>query len=301
MANIKYAGRVEDYNHLVESGYEFHLPDYFKRGWEIYKRFPLGFAGYIGIVIILFIVASLLLEEVSLAFGGLSFSSYLAFIPNLAYYIISLGIQYCMIAGFYIVGRKIDRDESYGFGNFFDGFQHFSQLLVGSLLVYIITLIAFSLFLGPLFYGLIIYGETEFIQLFTENFNSQNAILGLIAFLIVIAPGMYITVAYSMVIPLIVFGKLEAWKAMEVSRKVVSKRWGSFFSFYVGMFIAAITIGMFVAIAPILAVFFVLGGIFIAAPVLYITLYAIYADIFDINSEEELELLEEIGSLIDEK
>ena len=52
--------------------------------------------------------------------------------------------------------------------------------------------------------------------------------LGMIALLL---PGIYLMVSYMFVQPLIVDKKLSFWEAMELSRKIVSKRWFFFFGF----------------------------------------------------------------------
>jgi len=44
-------------------------------------------------------------------------------------------------------------------------------------------------------------------------------------------PGIYLGVAYSFTTALIVDRKFDFWEAMETSRKVISKRWFSFFGF----------------------------------------------------------------------
>ncbi len=46
-----------------------------------------------------------------------------------------------------------------------------------------------------------------------------------IGFLLLVLPGIYLTIAYSLVILLIVEKQLGAWEAMETSRKAITKRW----------------------------------------------------------------------------
>jgi uncharacterized membrane protein len=54
--------------------------------------------------------------------------------------------------------------------------------------------------------------------------------LGLLGILL-IAPGIYLAIAYIFTVPLIVGKKMEFWPAMEASRKLITKKWTSFFGF----------------------------------------------------------------------
>jgi uncharacterized membrane protein len=46
-----------------------------------------------------------------------------------------------------------------------------------------------------------------------------------IGFLLLIIPGIYLTVAYHMTVPLIADRKMGAWDALETSRKALTKKW----------------------------------------------------------------------------
>jgi uncharacterized membrane protein len=56
-------------------------------------------------------------------------------------------------------------------------------------------------------------------------------VLTAIGFVLCIAPGVYLAVAYLFVLPLVIDKKLDFWPAMEVSRQVVNKHWWSVFLF----------------------------------------------------------------------
>lgn len=244
MAQVQYNGRPEDYDYLVESGYDFDMQKYLSRGWDLFKQYPVGFISFsvLSAIIILFVSVMPLVS------------------------IIAAGVQYCLYAGIYIVARKIARNEAYSYGDFFGGFDHFLQMFIAGLLVSIFTVVGI--------------------------------------FLLVI-PGIYLAIAYAMVVPLIVFGKLEGWSAMEVSRKVVSKNWWKYFAFFMLLGlgiggicgIAAILIGMGVESETWASV--ILGGgiltvaILAGLPLMNTITYAVYEDIFD--HDVETELLEEIG------
>jgi hypothetical protein len=69
-----------------------------------------------------------------------------------------------------------------------------------------------------------------FVQLMLAGL--VTSILESIGFFLCILPGIYLIVAWIMTFTLILDKRLQFWDAMEVSRKVVSKHWWSFFGFF---------------------------------------------------------------------
>jgi uncharacterized membrane protein len=61
------------------------------------------------------------------------------------------------------------------------------------------------------------------------------SVLTMIGFLLLIIPGIYLSIAYSMTMPLIVEKRLGVWAAMEASRRAVSKHWFKVFFVYMLM------------------------------------------------------------------
>lgn len=134
-----------------------------------------------------------------------------------------------LIAGYYIAAQKISRGESIRLSDFFEASNDLVYLVIAAL-----------------------------IMKFLIGFG----------FMLLVIPGVYLAVAYALVIPFIVLARLDFWSAMETSRKVVSKQWFSF----LGLFFAAAGI-MFLGILC-------LGvGIFVAFPLVMCTLYAAFEDI----------------------
>ncbi|MFH7243863.1 MAG: hypothetical protein ACHWZW_13545 [Spirulina sp.] len=140
-------------------------------------------------------------------------------------------------AGFYIVAFQIARNRPKNFSDFFNGFKKFLPLFLTSLVSTI--LIA----------------------------------LGMIA---LILPGIYLATSY-MFAPLFVIDKnMEFWSAMETSRKLITKRWWSFFGL-------AILLSFLV-----LAGFILLGiGALVTIPLSTCVLAAAYEDIVGLNSVAE--------------
>ena len=96
-------------------------------------------------------------------------------------------------------------------------------------------------------------------------------IMTVIGFILLILPGIYLSIAYIFTFPLIVDKGMNVWDAMELSRKSVTKHWFKIF----GLFL-------------ILTLFMVVGiltfgiGLIWAVPLMFVTLYGLlYPMIFD--------------------
>lgn len=139
-------------------------------------------------------------------------------------------------AGFFIVSFKKMKNQKVEFGDFFTGFNYFLPL-----------------FLFTFISGIFI-------------------ILGLI---LLIIPGLYLAIAYSFALPIIIDRKLDFWEAMEASRQVVSKKWFSVFAlvFILGL----INFG---------GVLLLLVGVLFTGPLTVCAQAAAYEDIFGLESNE---------------
>ncbi|MCJ7765028.1 MAG: hypothetical protein MUP09_03725, partial [Thiovulaceae bacterium] len=62
-----------------------------------------------------------------------------------------------------------------------------------------------------------------------------TTLLTYIGFALLILPGIYLTIAYSFTLPLIIDKKLGIWGAMEVSRQAVTKHWFSVFAVFLAL------------------------------------------------------------------
>jgi membrane-anchored glycerophosphoryl diester phosphodiesterase (GDPDase) len=96
-------------------------------------------------------------------------------------------------------------------------------------------------------------------------------IMTVIGFILLILPGIYLSIAYVFTLPLIADKGMDVWDAMELSRKVVTKHWfkvfGLFFLLSLFMVVGILTLGI---------------GLIWAVPLLFITLYGLlYPVIFD--------------------
>ena len=75
------------------------------------------------------------------------------------------------------------------------------------------------------------YSKT--IPIFLLNFLMM--ILIMIGLVLLVIPGIYLAVAYSTALPLMVEKNMGLWEALETSRKAISKRWFSVFALYLIM------------------------------------------------------------------
>ena len=118
--------------------------------------------------------------------------AFLSFIPILGW-LTRLVIGSPIYAGFFIVAFKMLNKGKVEFSDFFRGFTIFLPLFLAGLLTTIFTGIGYFL---------------------------------------LIVPGIYLMVAYVLVIPLIVDKQIDFWQAMEVSRRFVTRNWFPFFGFF---------------------------------------------------------------------
>ena len=97
-----------------------------------------------------------------------------------------------------------------------------------------------------------------------------QTIMVMIGFLLLILPGIYLTIGYSMTLPLIIDKGLSPWQAMETSRKAVHKVWWKIF----GLYIAAILIFLVAMIPLFLGLIWVWPMLFVLAGVVYRYLFS---------------------------
>jgi hypothetical protein len=189
---------------LISRGYNTDAGKYISKGYSIFEKDLGKFIGYTALYFLITIASC------SIPFAPVFLTGPLT-------------------AGFFIVARKINKNESYDFGDFWKGFEYFVPL-------FLFTLI--------------------------------SSILGFLAFLALIIPGIYLVVGWTFAIPFIIFGKMEFWDGMEYSRKLVTKKWWNIFGFLILLFLINLAGAM---------VFFV--GLLFTVPITYCALYAAFEDI----------------------
>lgn len=206
---------------VIRDGYEFKFGDYIGRGFDIAKK-EIGLNA--GFLLIFFIIVAVL--------------SFIPFIGQLAS---SLVVTPCLMAGFYLVARKVDDDEPRTFSDYFKGFDYLSPLMVVAL-IQMGIMIAFFI---PM--GIMAYLFMGTFDISTGPSVGIGITIGIFALMI---PIIYLAISWSFTPFLIIFHNMKGWPAMEASRKIIGKQWFMFFFF--GIVVALIVslgfIGLLIAI-----------------------------------------------------
>ena len=107
----------------------------------------------------------------------------------------------------------------------------------------------------------------RFLQLFLAGLVS--GILTLVGYVFCIVPGIYLTVAWMFVIPLVVDKRMDFWPAMEVSLRVIQRNW--FLFFLLGILNILVVMLGFLALCV---------GIYVALPITIGAVAYAYEDVF---------------------
>jgi len=150
--------------------------------------------------------------------------------------ILSYPVLMPLIAGIAMLAIKYSRDEQIELKSIFNYYHMTGKLALAAILIYIMTILGFIL---------------------------------------LVLPGIYLSIAYIFTLPLIADKNLDVWEAMELSRKTVTKHWFKVFGL---MFLLTIIMGLG-------ALAFGVGLIW-AVPLMFVTLYGLlYPLIFDAVEE----------------
>jgi len=202
---------INDYSakakQLIDTGYKVKIESYLSKGFGIFRMRMDLFLIYTIIVVCL----------ISIPFGG-----FLVALP--------------LIAGFYLAADYLVNGKIIRLEDMFDGFKHFLNLFLFTLL---------------------------------------SSILIFLGFLALILPGIYLIAGYVFAPFFIIFGRMDLWDAMEISRKVVHKEWFSIFIFILVLgllnFVGMLALGV---------------GLLFTIPISYCAMYAAFDDIVGINRQE---------------
>jgi uncharacterized membrane protein len=136
--------------------------------------------------------------------------------------------------GSFFVAFQIARNRPYGFSDFFNGFKKYLPI-----------------FLTALVSGLLIF----------------------VGMILLLLPGIYLAVSYTFAQPLVIDKNLEFWSAMETSRKLITKKWFSFFGLL--LLIGLLNIGGAILCGV---------GLLVTIPYSTCIVVAAYEDIVGLNS-----------------
>lgn len=299
-----YNGNPQDYQPLIENGYEFDLGAYLKRGWELFTE---NVAGFIAYVFIFFIAAGILSQIGQSIFDSPGMSYIMGQIVNIP--VVALA------AGFLIMAHKIATKQDTEFGTFFEGLKDMLQLWLASFVANIFALlpilIGFYLAIGDQIYPLyemlldsanIILNPEEFIA-YIKPMWSKIAIYGGIGALVSLA----ISTLYAFSQAFILFERLSFWDAMETSRKIISQKLFSFILLWLVLtvsFIALCAIPFAIAgfsgsgLLMMLAGIIVFGGVLVYFPYVNCVIYAAFENVVlkNVDGGAMDNIIDEIGS-----
>lgn len=260
---------MTDYTLPAKEGYDFKGWGYVSMAWELFKKDAWSFIG----AFVLAFLGSIILNYGLAAIGV---NPIVILIITIVWYFVQISI-YC---GIYLFAENL-RKGTQKFSDFFMGYRY-----IGKMILFYIFLI---LLLIPLYIGFValIFPAAFFSEMIAGNFNTVGedmllhfadnmAMIGIV-YLVFFLLIMYIALSYALVMPLMINAKMSVWRAMETSRKTVSKKIFSFFGFY-------ITVGIAMFFAIILTLGF---SLFIIYPVMFLLSFVMYEDIFNVYGSPE--------------
>jgi hypothetical protein len=232
----------------IDNGYDFRIGYYISEGFSIFSKNAGGFIGY-GILAFLL-------------------SMLCAFIPFANFL-----IPPCLIVGFFLVAKKINKGEHTEFSDFFRGFDFFGQIALYQLVwIGIIILVILPIFFVLGFYGLTqaIAGSVHEI----EQITSKSLGIVWACYILAVTFGLiYLGVALVFVTQLICFHKMNFWDAFNLSRQIITANWFAVFLFLIALFfinlLAVIPCGL---------------GLLVTIPATYIAMYVAFEDIVGTDS-----------------
>ncbi|MCJ1885759.1 DUF975 family protein [Pseudomonas sp. LA21] len=185
---------VPSVEEALARGYDFSIGEVISEAWKRVK----GMKGLLIAATLVYIVA---IQTISFAFGlalGLGFGVTESQTPmgQVAQVIASIlagAVCYPLAAGVAMLGIRRAADQKVSFDEMFSHFALFVPLLVTGLLM---TLLMY------------------------------------VGLLLLIIPGLYLSLAYQLAIPLAVERKLSPWQALEASRKAITRHWFKILGLY---------------------------------------------------------------------
>ena len=220
---------------LLARDYDLDIGNCLTRSWELVKK---HFWPIVGISLLVLVVMTVVNQLIGLVSGPATKDMILnrrvsvrGILLICGVSIVGTPIYTILIAGLYKYYLKLIRGESAGIADAFSGF-------------------------GPAIGQLALLGLV-------------SSVLNMLAFCLCVLPSIYLSVAWTFAMPLVIDRGLGFWPAMELSRKVVTKHWFLVFAFVLVM-------GL-VAAAGIIAC---CVGLLVTIPIFWVSLMYAYEDIF---------------------
>jgi len=245
-------------NDLSTNGYHFESEKYISIAWENFKKAPLMYIGFL----LIFVASTWVMDG----------------LPA----IISTILTPILGVGFALFAADIQQNKAAKFERFFHGFKAWALHLM------LVSLVS-SLIMGVCFLPALTYvGLSDAFQFIMNGEISSLVSYGFdgtaatILTILCAIPAIYLGVSWSWASCFVVFKDLDFWSAMEASRKVISKKWWSYFGF-------SILLGLIV-IAGLLC-FGV--GLLVAIPVVSIAPFIAFEQIIGLD-EHEIDIIDHL-------
>ncbi|KJK01129.1 integral membrane protein [Pseudomonas sp. 21] len=228
------SGTVPNIEEALARGYDFSIDGLIKDAWQ-------RVSGSKGLIIASVIIYGVIVQAVSFVLGlifGVGYAasgaeaSIGAAILQLVVGILAGAVGYPFLAGINMIGIRRAADQPISFNEMFSHFGQFVPLLITGLVM---------------------------------------TVLVYIGLLLLVLPGIYLSIAYLLAIPLVVERKLSPWQALEASRKAITQHWLKVF----GLFLLLGLIMLLSAIPLGIGVVWTLPLAIICVGVLYRTIFGV--------------------------
>lgn len=215
--------------------YDFSIADCYSRSWAMFKS---NWS--------LFMTSTLLVLILGIGIGLIPIFGFFA----------SVILYGPLYGGLYLLYLKVIRREPAQIQDIFEGFSRsFVPLMLGGVVPNLL------IFLSSIFCFLA-------IPLVATRVVPES--IGLILIFIGLIPPIYLGVAWSLVLPLIIDRGMDFWPAMELSRRAIASRWIKMF----GLFLLG-------GILNVIGVLFMFVGLLVTIPLLFGAVMCAYEDIFN--------------------
>lgn len=192
-----------NYSHLWTNPARLDIAGCFREGLGLFLTSP-GIS--IGFTVVAVIVAVL----------ALLFASIVPLLGNIA----TTTIHLSLAGGFFVSGYKLYRKEKVTLSDCFSGFNKLGQLVLVALIMYGFLILIFIPLGTGAFFMMDAGGSDNNLAEYLYAYYA-----GLIAFVLIVS--FLATIVYLFALPNIIHLNLKAWDAMELSRRVILKSFGS--------------------------------------------------------------------------
>ncbi len=207
----------------VDPRTDFTIGEAFKEAWQYTKGAKGAIWAAVGMMYLVMLVLGFGLGFMQGVFG-LDPASAAGIWAEIGIQAIISAISTIFTAGLMYIGVRRAAEKSYSWKMIFAGFQMAMKLLIAGILM---TLLVIS--------GLVL----------------------------LVLPGIYLAVGYTMTLPLILDRQLEPWQAMEASRKAIHQVWWKMFGlfFVMGLLYLVSAIPLGIGLIWTVPLFVILGGV----------------------------------------